>query len=198
MTAWPRWTGDVITPWLTTQVELLTRRYQYSVEVFTSRYKGGGATAWSSDDVIEYPVHRFRYFPAKWENLTHEKQAFHVASSWSGMLKAACYMVYGCLAIWELNRKKHYDWVHVHWGWPHMLFGVVAKAANPRVKVAVTFYGAEFAAIRGKFVYQWLLRRWLRHADRVVAISTYTADLARLFTDKEIEVIPYGSTLSDG
>jgi glycosyltransferase involved in cell wall biosynthesis len=184
----------VITPWLVKQVELLTRT-GYSVDVFCPSYRGGGATAWSSDDVIEYPVHRFRYFPARREDLTHDVPASDRARGVVGKLKALCYMLGGAVEMHSLMGRKHFDVVHIHWPWPHMLFGVVAKAANRKVKVVATFYGAEFAAVRGKPLYRWLLRRWMRHADRVTAISSYTAGLAREFTDKKVELIPYGVTV---
>ena len=68
-TAFPREPGDVITPWL---VELLKRLRAEGVdaEVLTSSYKG------APDQTFEgIPVHRFRYFLRRWENLTHEETA---------------------------------------------------------------------------------------------------------------------------
>ena len=69
ITAFPRSTDDVIVPWL---VELLKhlRAAGHEVEVLTSAFKGGG-----NREFAGIPVHRFRYFPARWEDLTHEEAA---------------------------------------------------------------------------------------------------------------------------
>src|SRR5881409_411337 len=69
VTAFPRTPDDVIVPWL---VELLKRLRAagHEVEVFTSSYRG------AADEVFAgITVHRFRYFPRRWENLTHEEAA---------------------------------------------------------------------------------------------------------------------------
>src|SRR2546426_800318 len=69
VTAFPRAPDDVIVPWL---VELLKRLQVagHEVEVFTSSYRG------APDQVVSgIPVHRFRYFPRRWERLTHEEAA---------------------------------------------------------------------------------------------------------------------------
>src|SRR5258705_937152 len=69
VTAFPRGPDDPITPWL---VELLQRLRAagHDVEVFTSAYMG------SPDQTLGgIPVHRFRYFFRRWENLTHEETA---------------------------------------------------------------------------------------------------------------------------
>src|SRR6185437_13112079 len=69
VTAFPRTPDDVIVPWL---VELLKRLRAagHEVEVFTSSFQG------APDQVVSaIPVHRFRYFPRRWERLTHEEAA---------------------------------------------------------------------------------------------------------------------------
>ena len=69
VTAFPRGPEDVIVPWL---VELIVRQRAagQEVEVFTSAYRGGGNTEYR-----HIPVHRFRYAPARWEDLTHDEAA---------------------------------------------------------------------------------------------------------------------------
>src|SRR5438552_84422 len=67
VTAFPRFPNDIIAPWL---VELL-KRFQaagHEVEVFAPAYRGGG-----NREVHGLPLHRFRYFPARWEDLTHDQ-----------------------------------------------------------------------------------------------------------------------------
>jgi hypothetical protein len=58
VTAYPRWPGDVITPWLTETITRLGDR-GVEVEVLAPSYRG------LADQVIEGTrVHRFRYAPA--------------------------------------------------------------------------------------------------------------------------------------
>jgi len=90
VTAFPRTPDDVIVPWL---VELLKRLQAagHEVEVFTSSYRG------APDQVFAgIPVHRFRYFPRRWENLTHEEAApDRMKRSLLYRLMPACFVVAG-------------------------------------------------------------------------------------------------------
>jgi len=66
-TAYKRYDGDVITPWLT-ELILRLRDKKINVEVFTSSYKG------LRDQTVDgVKVHRFRYSPKTLENLTHDE-----------------------------------------------------------------------------------------------------------------------------
>src|SRR6266566_733755 len=113
VTAFPRTPDDVIVPWL---VELLKRLQAagHEVEVFTSSYRG------APDQVFAgIPVHRFRYFPRRWENLTHEEAApDRMKRSLLYRLMPACFVVAGMAAIWRLCRRTRYDVIHVHWPLP--------------------------------------------------------------------------------
>src|SRR5207249_8197893 len=88
--AFPRTPDDVIVPWL---VELLKRLQAagHEVEVFTSSYRG------APDQVFAgIPVHRFRYFPRRWENLTHEEAApDRMKHSLLYRLMPACFVLAG-------------------------------------------------------------------------------------------------------
>src|SRR2546430_840160 len=134
VTAFPRSPDDVIVPWL---VELL-RRLQaagHEVEVFTSSYRG------APDQVVGgIPVHRFRYFPRRWERLTHEEAApDRMKHSLLYRLMPACFVVAGMIAAWRLCRRRRYDVIHVHWPLPLALFGWAAQRARPAALVT-TFY----------------------------------------------------------
>src|SRR6266568_2801844 len=85
VTAFPRTADDVIVPWL---VELLQRLKTrgHDVEVFTSSYRR------ARDQVFAgIPVHRFRYFPRRWENLTHEDAALAALPPDAGRVRARGY-----------------------------------------------------------------------------------------------------------
>ena len=191
-TAFPTKPDDVITPWL---VELLRRLRArgHDVHVFTSAYRGLG------DQVVDgIVVHRFRYFPRRWENLTHEETApDRMRRSVLYRLMPICYVVAGMLAIWRHCRRHHYDVIHVHWPMPLALFGWAAERARS-VPMVTTFYGAELRWVKGSLPFLKPLLVWAaRHSDRVVAISSYTAGEIRELADVPIEVIPYTTSLPD-
>jgi glycosyltransferase involved in cell wall biosynthesis len=186
ITAFPRSADDVIVPWL---VELLKRLRAagHDVEVFTSAYKGGG-----NREFAGIPLHRFRYFPALWEDLTHEEAApDRMRHSLRYRVMPAFYVVCGMWAAWRLGRRQRYDVVHVHWPVPHALFGwAVRRACGARM--VTSWYGVELRWVKGSLPWLRPFVRWaLAASDQVVAISSYTAreisDLSRV----QSRVIPY-------
>jgi len=192
VTAFPRTPDDVIVPWL---VELLKRLQAagHEVEVFTSSYRG------APDQVFAgIPVHRFRYFPRRWENLTHEEAApDRMKRSLLYRLMPACFVLAGMVAIWRLCRRTRYDVIHVHWPLPLALFGWAAQRARP-ARLVTTFYGVELRWVKGALPFLKGLLAWAaRRSDRVTAISNYTAGELRELADVPIEVIPYTTSLPD-
>src|SRR5437763_1673319 len=190
VTAFPRSPDDVIVPWL---VELLKRLRAagHEVEVFTSSYRG------APDQVVSgIPVHRFRYFLRRWERLTHEEAApDRMKRSLLYRLMPACFVVAGMIAVWRLCRRQRYDVIHVHWPFPLALFGWAAQRARPAALVT-TFYGVELRWVKTAMPFLRGFLKWAaRRSDRVVAISSYTADEVRELVQVPIEVIPYTTSL---
>ena len=186
MTAFPRNESDVIAPWL---VEMLVRMRArgVEVEVLTSSYKGMG-----NQVTRGIPVYRFRYFPARWENLTHEETApDRMRKSLLYRIMPAFYVAAGMVAAWRIARKGRYDIVHVHWPMPHALFAWSAqRAAGPRV--VATFYSVEVRWIsRGIPALKAFLRWTISFPDRAVAISSTTASEIRTIASVPVDVIPY-------
>lgn len=186
VTSFPRREDDVITPWL---VELLKRQKAAGLEpeVFAPSYKGLG-----DQIMFGMTVHRFRYFPRRWEDLTHDEMAVdRISRSWRYKLLPAFYLAGGVRAIWRLCRRNRFDAVHVHWPLPHAAFGWVARLASG-ARVVTTFYGAELRWVRHSLPWFSFFLRWAaRSSDRVTAISTFTARELREYTGKTVEVIPY-------
>jgi len=191
VTAFPRSADDVIAPWL---VELLKhlKRAGHEVEVFTSAYKGGG-----NREFAGIPVHRFRYFPARWEDLTHDEAApDRMRRSWRYRVMPLFYVLGGCVAAWRLCRRGggprgRFDVVHVHWPVPHVLFGWVARRACG-ARLVTTWYGVELRWVKSSL--PWLRRFvvWaLATSDQVVAISSYTAREIAQLSPVPVRVIPY-------
>lgn len=186
VTAFPRYEGDVIAPWL---VELLQHLHAagHEVEVFCSAYRGGGGTSYQG-----IPVHRFRYFPARWEDLTHDEAApDRMRRSWRYTFMPVCYVLGGMIAIRRLCRRRHYDIVHVHWPMPHALFGAVSRATCGAPLVTL-WYGVELRWVQSSLPWlRWLVRWALRTSDQVVAISSYTASEIKRIADVPVRIIPY-------
>lgn len=195
VTAFPREPGDVIVPWL---VELIARQRAagHEAEVFTSAYRGGG-----NAEHRGIPVHRFRYAPAAWEDLTHEEAApDRMRRSVRYKLLPLAYVIAGAFGIWRLARRNRYDVVHVHWPLPHALFGAVARAGGRgRTRLVTHWYGVELRWVQSTLRWlRWFVRWALRTSDAVVAISSYTArEIERLgVRSVAVRVIPYTSSLA--
>src|SRR2546423_5565511 len=190
VTAFPTTEQDVITPWL---VELLKRLRAagHDVEVFTSAYKGRGDQVFAG-----IPVHRFRYFFAPWENLTHEETApDRMERSLLYRLMPLPFVLAGMFAIWRLARRERYDLIHVHWPLPLALFGWAAQRAHP-APLVTTFYGVELRWVKSSLKFLKRFVAWsARRSDPVVAISSYTAAELRELADVPVEVIPYTAAL---
>jgi glycosyltransferase involved in cell wall biosynthesis len=188
VTAFPRSPDDVIVPWL---VELLKRMPAagYEVEVFTSSYRGGGGDSYEG-----IPVHRFRYFPARWEDLTHDEAAVdRMRRSPLHRVLPLFYLAGGLWGVWRLARRGRYDIIHVHWPVPHVLFGWVARRASGRqTRLVTSWYGAELRWVQSSLPWLRGFVRWaLRTSDAIVAISSYTAGEIARFAQVPVRVIPY-------
>lgn len=191
VTAFPRTSDDVITPWL---VELLQRLRTagHDVAVFTAAYRGLGDHVFAG-----IPVYRFRYFLRRWENLTHEETATdRMGRSLLYRILPLFYVVAGMVAIWRHCRRQRYDVLHVHWPFPLALWGWAAQRAHP-TPLVTTFYGAELRLVRGSLPFFKPLLAWAaRRADQVVAISSYTAAQVREVAKVPVSVIPYTTSLT--
>ncbi len=192
VTAFPRSPEDVIVPWL---VELLQRLRAagHDVEVFTSSYRG------MPDQLVSgIPVRRFRYFPRRWERLTHDEAApDRMKRSLLYRTMAVAFVLAGMVAIWRLCRRERYDIIHIHWPFPLALFGWAAQRARP-ARLVTTFYGVELRWVKTAMPFFRGFLRWAaRRSDAVVAISSYTATELRELVDIPIEVIPYTTSLPE-
>jgi glycosyltransferase involved in cell wall biosynthesis len=189
-TAFPRYKGDVITPWM---LELIKRLREKGVEVsvFTSSYKGLKNQIWQG-----MPVYRFRYFFKKYERLTHEETAVdRFSKGWFNVFLSFCYVLFGTFSIARLCRLKRFDIVHIHWPFPHILFGIMAKAVS-RCHLFATFYGLEIRWLKKRFPFlvkpfAWLINR----ADVITAISNHTAGELKGIVKKDIPIIPFSITV---
>jgi glycosyltransferase involved in cell wall biosynthesis len=190
VTAYDRRPGDGITPWLVETIHRLDTA-GVVVEVLAPSYRGLG-----SGRLEGVMVHRFRYAPARLETLTHDQTApdrVREQPAYLGLLPG--YAVAGAAAAARVGGRGGFDVVHVHWPLPQAILGWAARRAAS-VPLICSFYGVELTFARtGRVPFMMpFLRRAIRTADAVTAISRYTEGLVREVYDRPVDLIPFGAT----
>jgi glycosyltransferase involved in cell wall biosynthesis len=191
VTAFPRSPGDVITPWLVETIHRL-RDVGVEVEVLAPSYRG-----LRDQSVRGIRVHRFRYAPAVWEDLTHDQTApDRLRDRPLYLALVPAYLMLGSIAAARLARRERFDVVHAFWPIPHAVLGLAAKRAGG-IPLVSTFFGVELTWLRSpRSPLRPVLRRLVQRSDAVTAISSYTARLLRtLAPEARPVVIPFGATL---
>jgi glycosyltransferase involved in cell wall biosynthesis len=179
---------DPNVPFLVEKVRHL-REQGVQVQVFAPAYEGLG------DQVLDgVRVHRFRYFFKRWENLTHKQGAPNRLRNPVYLLVAAFYIVAGLFAAVRLCRRERFDVLHVHWPFPHGIWGYCASRLSGAPMV-LSFHGAELLLQRKYPFVAPFLRHALRHAAAATCNSRYTAGEAAKLSDRPLVVIPYGATV---
>lgn len=189
VTAYPRHDGDVITPWLAEAIARL-RTHAVDVEVLAPSYRGCG------DQIIGgVRVHRFRYAPRQFEQLTHDQTApdrIREQPVYLGLVPS--YTAAGVLKAVQLARSGRFDVMHAFWPMPHGLFGLAARAIAG-VPLVCTFFGVELAWVGKDLPFLAPLLRWVaRSSDAVTTNSQHTARLLERHTRGDVahHVIPFG------
>jgi glycosyltransferase involved in cell wall biosynthesis len=159
------------------------------VHVFAPSYQGCG-----SHLVDGVPVYRFRYFWRRWENLTHNQGAPNRIRNPFYLLVAVFYLLFGLLHAIRFCRRHRFDVIHVHWPFPHAIWGYAASRCSGTPMV-LTFHGAELLLQRRYFFVKYFLRHALKHARAVICNSTYTAGEVARLSDRPVEVVPFGCTV---
>ena len=193
VSAYSRTDDDVITPWLSETIRRLRAR-DVEVEVLAPSYRGLG------DQVIDgVRVHRFRYAPRRWEDLTHDQTApDRVREKPAYLTLVPGYVVAGSVAAARLARSGRFDALHVHWPIPHGVIGLAAQRASGLPLVS-TFHGVELTWTARKM--PWLrpfLRRLIRASDAVTANSSHTERLIRAEFERDVVRVPFGAALEAG
>ncbi len=186
-TAFPRFEGDIITPWLVEVVRQLKAK-GIEVEVFTSSYQG-----LKDQELYGIKIHRFRYFFKKWEKLTHDETAVDkVKKGLLNQLLVPFYMLMGTLQIMKLARKEKYDIIHTHWPLPHAIFGYIAAKIS-RARHILYFHGVELMWVKTELKFLKPFLRWaISSADTIMCNSSHTAARIREIYNRDINIIPSG------
>lgn len=188
VSTFPKDEKDPQVPWL---LELAKRQKARGMEVTVYAPSFMGL---QNHSIGQISVKRFRYFPRRWERLTHGESAPAKIRNPLYLILVPFYLLCGSLGMWRLCSKENFDVLHVHWPVPHAWFGYIGKITT-RARMVATFYGAELAlAKRYPFVKNFI--RWsTRKSDKVIAISSFARDEIMRLTHAEPEVIPYGAPL---
>lgn len=189
-TAYPRYKGDVITPWLPELIKRL-RAKGIDVSVYTSSYKG------LEHHVLEnVPVYRFRYFLKAFERLTHEEMAAdRFSRGLVPKILSAFYLLLGMTFIYQLTKQHQFDIIHVHWPFPHILFGLFGKHTSS-AQIISSFHGAEIRWLKRKFPFlKHLFRILINKSCCITTNSRHTARELEGIVHKKIDIIPFSSTI---
>ncbi|MDT4332542.1 glycosyltransferase family 4 protein [Methylomonas sp. MED-D] len=164
----------------------------YRVEVFAPSYEGR-----ENHSVQGVPVYRFRYFFKRFENLTHFQGAPNRIRNPLYLFVAGFYILSGLVQAIGFCRRGNYDVIHVHWPFPHGIWGYFAAMAH-RTPIVLTFHGAELLLSKKFPFVAYFIRHAVRHAQALICNSNYTAGQLAALTGvpvASIHVIPFGATV---
>lgn len=185
---YPRNNDDSEVPWLRKTVDLLVEK-GHDITVFVPSFRG--LKPHTIDGVT---VKRFRYFPAKWEDLTGEEGAPNKIHKLHYKIITLFYLMSGSLQLALLHFRKKFDILHVHWPFPHGFFSTFATLFC-KSKVILNFHGAcLLLANRYSFVRNFL-KYFIKNADAVIVNSSFTGKKVTEIYERPIYVIPYGTTV---
>ncbi len=188
VTNFARWEGDPHSPWLVEQALQLRKRGVESA-VLAPSYQG-----LKDHEIYGIPVYRFRYFPSRWESLTHLEGGPNKIKNPLYLPLILPYLFFGTLAVIRHCLRQRYDVLHVHWPLPQGVFGLVGHKISS-ARLVTSFHGAELLLTRRYPFLKPVLRYIVERSDAISANSSFTARLVRQLADVEVKVIPYGSTI---
>ena len=186
---YPRSHEDSEVPWLRKTVNLL-REAGHEIVIFVPSFLG-----LKSHEIDGCRVQRFRYFLAPFETLTHDEGAPNKIHKFHYKIIMLFYFFFGTIGLMRFHRKERFDVLHVHWPAPHALFAYCASLIC-KAKIVLSFYTASLMLVKRFPFVKYLLRFFIKRADRVIAISTFTKNLVEDICDCPVTIIPYGTTIS--
>jgi glycosyltransferase involved in cell wall biosynthesis len=186
---YPRFHEDSEVPWLRASLREL-RSGGCDVAVVAPSHKG-----LKSHRVDDVTVHRFRYAPTKLETLTHDEGApSKIAKNPLLQLLAIPYIISGSIKTLLVSTKTKPKILHVHWPFPHAFMAFYATLLR-KTPVVLNFHGAELLLAKKKKWIRPILKSFIKRADAVIANSSFTAGKVKEIYDRDVEILPYGTTL---
>lgn len=185
----PRSPDDSEVPWHRETIRRCRAR-GHDVRVFVPSFKG------LSDHQIDgIPVTRFRYAPKGLETLTHDEGAPNKIHKFHYKVLTLSYIFFGTLGLIRLHLRERFDILHVHWPFPHAVFGYAASLLAP-TKLILNFHGASLLMARKYGFVAPFLRFFIKRADAVIVNSGFTGGQVQALCKRDVHIIPYGTTLS--
>lgn len=186
---YPRHHDDQEVPWLRESHKHLVSR-GVEVEVLAPAWQG-----LTSHTVDGIQVHRFRYAPAKYETLTHDEGApSKMHKNPLLQLLAIPYIISGTMAtLWHL-RRGNFDILHIHWPFPHGIFGVVAQVFC-KTPVVLNYHGASLLLMKKHGWIKPIMEAIIKRSQAILCNSSFTQQIVQQLTDKPIYISPYGSAI---
>ena len=195
-TAFPRTRDDRINPWLFETVKRLSKK-NYKIKVFTSSYKGI-----KQKEINGIEIYRFRYLPKNIEILTHDVS---VPERWKMGIKYRLmiipYILSGAVNSLIFAIKENFDIIHVHWPFPHIIFGLIMKMIKQKPLIC-SFHGGEIIFLENMPLFLKIIFKFLFNFSCFYTVnSSFTRRKLLKFIGyrkkKRIRVIPFGITLRE-
>ncbi len=186
---YPRNHEDSEVPWLRKTVNLTNQEDDIDVTVFAPSFEG--MIPHTIEGTI---VKRFRYFFAPLENLTHDEGAPNKIEKLHYKAITLLYILLGTLQLVLLHRREKFDILHVHWPFPHGIMGFVAKMFYP-TKIVLNFHGASLLLIKKFAFVKHFLKFFIKRASAIVVNSSYTGKKVTDIYERDVNIIPYGTTV---
>ncbi len=187
----PRWKNDKEPRFVYDLCRRLAARYEIHVLAPHTR----GALRLEVMDGLT--VHRFRYFPQRWQSLAYEGGILtKLQRTRLTLLQVPFFLLFLILALRRVLARLHFDVVHAHWILPQGLAAVAAQGGRPKVPVVCTSHGGDLFGLRG--IHFDLLRRWvLRRSAAVTVVSRAMArELGPIAQKVPCRIIPMGTDLA--
>jgi len=189
-TAFPRHVNDSITPWLVKTIQLLKKK-EINIDVFTSAYKG-----LTYNKINNIDVFRFRYFLSSFERLTHEEMTLErMKKGLFYKILPIFYIIFGVKGIFFHCRRKKYDIIHVHWPFPHFIFGYIASRMTG-APIVSSFHGVELRFVKNSSLNLRPFLKWVVKKSGIITVnSTHTAMELKTYNPKNLKIIPFGAAV---
>jgi glycosyltransferase involved in cell wall biosynthesis len=137
-------------------------------------------------------VHRFQYFPLRWQKLAYGSGIMPNLKRAPGLwLQVPCFFMAQALAMVRLIKKQRFDLLHAHWLLPQ---GLIARfgAALFGIPLVVTAHGSDAFALRSEIA-TWLKRLLVNQSDAWTANTEMTAAaIAQEGPTRKPRIIPMG------
>lgn len=188
--AFPRTSGDAAGSFLLRLARALADEDVAVTVVAPAGTHAGGETLAARESIDGIDVRRFRYAPRDWETLAYTGTMVEsVAGSARGKLALGGLLSAEHRAVTRAMREIRADAVHAHWWFPNAL-AAAGPARRADVPLVITSHGTDLRLLERTPAAAPLARYAFRRASAVTCVSSWLADIARPFAEREPIVAP--------